>query len=78
MAAARKSSRRVRFVRAWQAYRVGDEIEPGGVLRDWLVAQGLVEVLQAPPVSAEVEAPRRPARIAARAAAKISALRRAV
>jgi len=32
-----------RFRLAWQTYRVGDVIEPTGVLREWLRANGYIE-----------------------------------
>jgi hypothetical protein len=56
--------KKVRFKVAWQNYRVGDEITPNGALRDWLVGQGYVEIV-------EVEQPSRPARMTRQAAAKI-------
>lgn len=37
--------KKVKFKVAWQSYRVGDEITPNGTLRDWLVDQGFVEVM---------------------------------
>ena len=37
--------KKVRFILAWQQYQVGDIIEPNGVLRDWLVANGYAEVI---------------------------------
>lgn len=45
--------KKVRFKVAWQAYKVGDVIEPAGTLRDWLVRQGFAEVLD----TGSVEAP---------------------
>lgn len=36
----------VRFKLAWQGYRVGDVITPPGALRDWLVANGYVELVE--------------------------------
>lgn len=50
----------VRFKRAWQNYRVGDQITPNGTLRDWLVAYGYVDIVEA-------ETPGRPARIVGKA-----------
>lgn len=38
---------KVRFKLAWQGYRVGDEIVPNGTLRDWLVANGYVDIVEA-------------------------------
>lgn len=35
----------VRFKLAWQNYKVGDEITPNGTQRDWLLANGYVELL---------------------------------
>lgn len=32
-----------RFRLAWQGYRVGDVIEPTGLLRDWLRSSGYIE-----------------------------------
>lgn len=37
--------RKVKFKRAWQQYRVGDEITPNGVLRDWLISHGYCVLL---------------------------------
>jgi hypothetical protein len=37
----------VRFKLAWQTYRVGDVITPNGLLRDWLMARGYVEKVEA-------------------------------
>lgn len=37
--------KKVRFIVAWQTYRVGDVIEPNGTLRDWLVGRGYAEVI---------------------------------
>ena len=34
---------KVKFVKAWQNYQVGNEIEPPGVLRQWLLANKYVE-----------------------------------
>lgn len=41
----------VRFKRAWQSYPVGAEITPNGTLRDWLVKNGYVDVIDAPAVA---------------------------
>ena len=47
---------KVRFVRAWQRYRVGDVITPPALLRGWLVGRKfctpVVETRLAPPVVA--------------------------
>ena len=56
---------KVKFVRAWQNYRVGDEITPNGTLRDWLVGQGFAEVVRAQQVQ-------RPALLSPRAARKLA------
>lgn len=40
------SLQKVRFKLAWQSYRVGDVITPNGSLRDWLLGNGYVEVVQ--------------------------------
>lgn len=40
--------KQVQFKVAWQSYRVGDVITPNGTLRDWLVGQGFVDVLDEP------------------------------
>lgn len=46
--------KKCRFKLAWQTYRVGDVIEPNGALRDWLVGNGYVEVIDEPsPVRAQ-------------------------
>lgn len=44
--------KKVRFKKAWQAYRVGDIIEPTGTTRDWLIANGYVEVVNTGTVAA--------------------------
>lgn len=36
---------KVRFKLAWQNYQVGDVIEPNAMRRDWLIANGYVELL---------------------------------
>lgn len=41
----------VRFKLAWQAYRVGDVMTPTGALRDWLVANGYVDVVDPQPAA---------------------------
>lgn len=56
--------KKVRFTRAWQNYRVGDEITPNGTLRDWLVANGYVEIVEA-------GTPARPAKLSSKAARKV-------
>jgi hypothetical protein len=55
----------VRFKVSWQTYRVGDEIVPHGLLRDWLMANGYVEIVAD-------SGPVRPARLSARAAKTIA------
>lgn len=57
--------KKVRFILAWQNYRVGDEIEPTAMDRDWLRAKGYV-------VDVEAETPARPAKLSTRAAKKIA------
>lgn len=56
----------VRFIVAWQTYRVGDVIRPAATLRTWLLNSGYVELAQ------EAETPPRPAKLARAAAAKIA------
>lgn len=56
--------RKIRFILAWQTYRVGDEITPNGTLRDWLIANGYAKVIGG--------AGDRPANLSARAAAKLA------
>lgn len=34
---------KIRFIVAWQTYRVGDVIAPNGTLRDWLIGNGYCE-----------------------------------
>lgn len=60
---------KVRFKLAWQNYRVGDEITPNGVLRDWLVGNGYAAIVGS---ANEAETPSRPAKLAAKAAKKIA------
>jgi len=56
--------KKVRFKLAWQNYRVGDVIEPNGTLRDWLVANGYVDIIDAPqPLRAPVNRMARPAQM---------------
>lgn len=43
-----KRSRRVRFIRPWQTYSVGNEITPSGTHRDWLVSRGYCEPVVEP------------------------------
>ena len=59
--------KKIRFMVAWQNYRVGDEIEPPGTLRDFLVGNGYAEIIEA-------EAPPRPAKFSAKAAKKLGEL----
>ena len=35
----------VQFILAWQIYQVGDVIKPNATLRDWLVGNGYVKVI---------------------------------
>ncbi len=60
--------KKYRFRLAWQNYRVGAVIEPTGVVRDWLLANGYIEPVAdaAPPAPAPeplgaVEPPAEPA-----------------
>ncbi len=59
---------RVRFVLAWQSYRVGDVIYPPGTLREWLLGNGYVTVDEEKPAVGSPEPKRiavvRPKRIA--------------
>lgn len=57
--------KKVKFKLAWQTYSVGDEITPNGTLRDWLVGNGYVDLVEA-------ETPGRPAKLAHKAAKKIA------
>lgn len=49
--------RPLRFVVAWQAYRVGDVITPPAGLAAWLVANGYCERAALPAAPAPVTAP---------------------
>jgi hypothetical protein len=40
--------KRYRFRLAWQNYRVGQTIEPTGVVRDWLLGNGYIEPVPEP------------------------------
>lgn len=40
-----KAPIQVRFIVAWQNYRVGQVIEPSGAHRDWLIAAGFCELV---------------------------------
>ena len=52
----KKRSRRVRFISAWQTYSVGDEIEPTGMHRDWLISRGYcVPIEPEPEIEPELE-----------------------
>lgn len=53
------TDRRVRFVLAWQAYRVGDVIEPPGTLRQWLIDRGYCQPCEAQRAAALVLTPPR-------------------
>ena len=39
--------KKVRFKLSWQQFCVGDVITPNGALRDWLLANGYVDVVDA-------------------------------
>lgn len=41
--------KKLRFKMAWGYYRVGDEITPTALLRDWLVSNGYVEIMEDAP-----------------------------
>jgi hypothetical protein len=58
-------STEVRFIVAWQTYRVGDVIRPAATLRTWLIGNGYCKDL-------EIEQPSRPARLARGVASKIA------
>ena len=45
--------KKVRFIIAWQNYRVGDEITPNGTLRDWLVNNGYVKIVEDAPLTVQ-------------------------
>lgn len=47
-----------RFIKAWQNYSVGHEIWPPGVLRDWLLQHGYIEIVEDEPQPV-VEKPKR-------------------
>jgi hypothetical protein len=38
----------VRFILAWQTYRVGETITPNAALRDWLIGNGYCESVTDP------------------------------
>lgn len=40
--------KKVRFILAWQTYRVGDVITPNGTLRDWLIGNGYCKLVDEP------------------------------
>lgn len=60
--------KKVRFKKAWQNYKVGDIIQPTGTQRDWLVANGYVELVNTGTIAAPLvrgrgrDAEKRPAR----------------
>jgi len=58
--------KKVRFIAAWQSYRVGDIIQPNGTLRQWLIGNGYAELVE------EAETPARPARFSRKAAQKVA------
>jgi len=47
--------KKVRFKLAWQGYSVGDIIQPAGTLREWLLANGYVELIEEQPARAEAK-----------------------
>lgn len=51
-----KRSRRVRFIRPWQTYSVGNEITPNGTHRDWLIDHGYCEPVEEPGPEPEPDA----------------------
>jgi hypothetical protein len=53
----------VRFRLAWQTYRVGEVITPNATQRDWLLANGYVELV--------TDAGERPGKLTGKAAKKI-------
>lgn len=57
--------KKVRIIRAWKQYRVGDTITPTGGVREYLVNTGYAELVEA-------ETPARPAKFAGKAAEKLS------
>lgn len=57
--------KKVRIIRAWKNYRVGDELTPNGTVRDYLVNQGYAEIVEA-------ETPSRPAKLAGKALKKVT------
>jgi hypothetical protein len=52
------ADRRVRFVLAWQRYRVGEVIEPPGTLRQWLITRGYCVPHEAPRPALTLTPPR--------------------
>ncbi len=62
--------KKVRFKVAWQAYRVGDIIEPNGTLRDWLVSAGYAEVIDTGSTEAPLRRDHGPSGARVRSAAK--------
>ncbi|MCP4539817.1 MAG: hypothetical protein GY832_21980 [Chloroflexi bacterium] len=52
---ANRELQKVRFIVAWQNYRVGDIIQPNGVLRDWLMCNGYIELVEDAPEERSVE-----------------------
>lgn len=54
----------VRFKLAWQNFKVGDVFTPTGMQRDWLLANGYVELV--------TSAAERPAKLGSKAARKIA------
>lgn len=43
--------KKVRFILAWQTYRVGDVITPNGTLRDWLIGNGYCKLVADEPAN---------------------------
>ena len=43
--------KKVRFILAWQTYRVGDVITPPGTLRDWLIGNGYCKLVADEPAN---------------------------
>ena len=64
----RKTPQSVRFKLAWQTYSVGEVIQPNGAHRDWLLANGYVELVDPVPAGGA----ERPARLARAAAKKVA------
>lgn len=50
---------KVRFVKSWQLYRVGDVIQPNGTLRSELLRRGIVVLVEEAPAAVVRSARRR-------------------